>query len=167
MTSLPTEILDKIATPADLASFLLGFGVGFAMDAFAILGGIPTVDPITAGLGSGALILGAKQAVVSWSSRRMAVKTVQVRVELLIQLAKEQGVAKHLDLIASLKSISRIAETANLDIIRKKLDSIEETLISSQEIQVQQATVISEAEKQLLIRSDAALTRAKQRGRKP
>ena len=126
--SVPEEILKKIATPADLGVFLIGFGEGFAVDVFGWMGGIPTVDPLTAGLGIGATALGVKQGLQGSMARRLRASRTRKRARDLaryIRSTKEPGLTRHLD---TLKHIEALAETLNPDTADTALSEIEKSL---------------------------------------
>ncbi len=66
------EALAKLSSPGDLAAFLLGWAGGFVFDAFALLGGVPTVEPLQAGVLGGSVALGAKKSIeAAWRERRL------------------------------------------------------------------------------------------------
>lgn len=130
--SIPEEILKKIATPADLGAFLVGFGVGFAADAFAWLGGIPTVDPLTAGLGVGATTLGVKQAVQGTLARRLRSGRIRKRADGLASFIRSRPsnspLHRHLE---ALDRIEALADTLSPDASEGALAEIEREVLSS------------------------------------
>jgi hypothetical protein len=129
--SVPDEILKKIATPADLGAFLVGFGAGFAVDVFGWLGGIPTVDPLTAGLGVGATALGVKQGVQGSIARRLRASRIRKHANELAQFirsAPNSPLKRHLN---TLERIEALAATLNPDAADNALAEIEKELLTS------------------------------------
>jgi len=129
--NVPEEILKKIATPADLGAFLVGFGAGFAVDVFGWLGGIPTVDPLTAGLGVGATALGIKQGVQGSISRRWRASRTRKRARKLSQFisaAANTNLQRHR---GTLVRIEELAATLNPDAADNALAEIEKELLTS------------------------------------
>jgi hypothetical protein len=67
------KVLSTLTSKSDTALFLAAFAAGFAIDLLGWMGGIPSVDPITAGVGLGTSALATKKAIeaVIGSSKRL------------------------------------------------------------------------------------------------
>lgn len=117
MSGIPGELFKKVTTPGDLSAFLLGFGAGFAADAFAWLGGVPTVDPLTAGLAGGAGALGVKQGLQGAVEATMHRRRLQNRARRLLSFAKSPRYTVSRDLLSDLvPALEAAAELITVDV---------------------------------------------------
>ena len=86
------DVMKQVATPLDWAAVTLGYAAGFIVDAYSIAGGIPTVDPLTAGALGASAALGLKKALQS-ALKKQPSHHIRIRelIHLLEQFAGREG----------------------------------------------------------------------------
>lgn len=131
--SVPEEILKKIATKGDLGAFLVGFGAGFAADVFSWMGGIPTVDPLTAGLGAGAAALGVKQSIQGAITKRLHASRTRARARKIAEYIREIDAPALKQHLPTLGRIEALASTLEPEAVDAALAKIESALLVSAE----------------------------------
>ncbi len=118
------KVFERFSRPSDVFAFGLGFTVAAAADAFAWAGGIPTVDPLTAGFCGGVAAVGIKQGAEATLSSAFTRRQIRRRIKRLIELSSGDR-----ELQEKMKRAQELSGTMDVQALTKVVQESEAALI--------------------------------------